>query len=154
MKFRDDLIVKDALPLFFENYHFKDGGGYNDAYFKIKIGNFYLPVPNIEARKQGAKLHDIHHILTEIEATWFGEVKIGVWELYIGCKKSWPAWLLNSGAVIIGFFLYQKAIKEGYQLAKQTQTNLYHLTIPYDELLKMTVGELRTIVFKNHTNTA
>ena len=37
----DNLIVKDALEVYFSKYHFKDGG-YQDKFFKIKIGHIRL----------------------------------------------------------------------------------------------------------------
>jgi len=58
-QYADDLKIKDALQFYFSQYHFKDGG-YNDKFFKIKLGPTFIPVPNIKARLDAVKFHDIH----------------------------------------------------------------------------------------------
>ncbi len=146
MKFDSSLKVKEALSLFFSHYHFKDGG-YNDKFFKIKIGKIFIPLPNISARVKVARLHDIHHVLTEYNADWKGEVEIGIWELRTGCGKYWVAWLLNSIAVCIGLILYSKSIKQAYRRALNSKTNIYHLNLSYEELIDMNIGELRNKIF-------
>ena len=103
--YEDQLLVKDALQIYFSHYHFKDGG-YKDKWFKIKIGPFFLPLPNIKDRVDAVKIHDIHHVITEYRADYKGEVQIGAWEIASGCGKYYIAWLLNFGSFVIGIFFF------------------------------------------------
>ena len=111
----NEIKIKDALQLYFVNYHFADGG-YNDRYFKIKIGPLLIPVPNTRSRLKAVKFHDIHHILTGYTALWKGEVEIGAWEISSGCGDLLIAWLLNFGSFGVGIFLYPKALFKAFMM--------------------------------------
>ncbi len=144
-EYADSLKIAAALPLYFSKYHFADGG-YNDAFFKIKIGPIFIPIPNIKSRVEAVKIHDIHHILTEYKANWKGEIQISAWEIASGCNTYWAAWLLNLASVIIGTFLFPAAMYHAFVAGRRAKTNLYQKALPYSSLLEMTVGELRQYV--------
>ena len=143
-KYPDTLIVKDALELYFAEYHFKDGG-YNLKWFKIKLGPIFIPMPNIKSRVDAVKIHDIHHLITEYNADWKGEVEIGAWEIATGCGKYWAAWLLNLGSLFIGMFLFPRALHKAFMRGRNCKTSLYY-NCNYPELLGKTLGELRSII--------
>ncbi|MCX6275703.1 MAG: hypothetical protein NTV09_10910 [Bacteroidetes bacterium] len=140
-KYPDTLIVKDALNIYFDEYHFKDGG-YNLKWFKIKLGPIFIPLPNIKSRVNAVKIHDIHHLLTEYNADWKGEVEIGAWEIATGCGKYWAAWLLNLGSLFIGMFLFPRALYKAFMRGRKCKSSLYYNS-NYPELLSKTIGELR-----------
>lgn len=141
--YSDSLKIKDALQIYFSQYHFKDGG-YKDRFFKIKLtGSFYIPVPNIKPRVNAVKIHDIHHLVTEYNANYKGEAEIGAWEIASGCGKYWVAWILNLGSFVIGMLFYQRPLLKAFLDGRHAKTNLYQGTIYNDELLNKTVGELR-----------
>ena len=142
LSYPNDIKIKDALPLYFEKYHFSDGG-YNDKYFKIKIGPLFIPMPNTKSRIKAVKFHDVHHLLTEYTAFWKGEVEIGAWEIASGCGKHWIAWLLNFGSFTIGLFLYPKALFEAFMAGRHVKSNLYQGYEYNETLLNKTIGELR-----------
>lgn len=142
-QYSDDLKVKDALQIYFLQYHFKDGG-YNDRFFKIKLtGSLYVPVPNIKSRVDAVKIHDIHHLVTGYTAKYKGEAEIGAWEIASGCGKYWVAWVLNLGSFIIGILFYQRPLFMAFMYGRHVKTNLYQGAVYNDELLNKTVGELR-----------
>jgi hypothetical protein len=141
-KYSSDLKIKDALQIYFANYHFTDGG-YNDKYFRIKIGPLFIPIPNTQARVDAVKFHDIHHILTEYTALWKGEVEIAAWELSSGCGKFYVAWALNSGSFALGLLLYPRALFKAFKKARTIKSNLYKGYTYGESLLNKTVGELR-----------
>jgi hypothetical protein len=143
MQFDDNIKVKDALQIYFAQYHFKDGG-YNDKYFKIKLGSFYIPLPNIKARLDAVKFHDLHHLVTEYTALYKGEAEIGAWEIAAGCGKYWAAWILNLGSVLIGLLFYQRPLLKAFLYGRNAKTSLYKTAIYNELLLNKTVGELRT----------
>ncbi|MFI5218611.1 MAG: hypothetical protein ACHQNT_03905 [Bacteroidia bacterium] len=141
--YSDTLKVKDALQIYFSQYHFKDGG-YNDRFFKIKLGSVYIPLPNIKARIDAVKIHDIHHLVTEYNANYKGEAEIGGWEIASGCGKYWVGWILNMGSFIIGMMFYQRPLLKAFLKGRLVKTNLCQGTVYNDELLNKTVGELRS----------
>jgi hypothetical protein len=142
IRYSDNLKVKDALQLYFSQYHFKDGG-YKLKWFKIKLGPVFIPLPNIKARVSAVKIHDIHHLVTEYEANYKGEAEIGAWEIASGCEKYSVAWMLNLGSFFIGVLFYPRHLLAAFLRGRRCSTNLYYET-QYDEaLLNKTVGELR-----------
>jgi hypothetical protein len=146
MKTYDDALkVKDALLLYFSRYHFENGG-YHLKWFKIKLGFLYIPMPNIKARIDAVKIHDIHHLVTEYEATLQGEAEIGGWEIGSGCEKYTVAWVLNFGSFFYGMIFFPRFLFRAFLRGRRTATNLY-FNIKYDEaLLNKTVGELRRTI--------
>ena len=133
--------VRAALEDYFSRYHFKDGG-YNDRWFHIKLGPVMIPLPNIPARVDAVKIHDLHHVITGYTALWKGEVEIAGWELGGGCGSYWVAWLLNAGSFVVGIFLYPRALFRAFKAGLAVRNNLYHGT-HYATLVNGTVGELR-----------
>lgn len=146
----DNLLLKDALQIYFSKYHFKNGG-YNDKYFKIKVGPFYFPFPNNKARIEAVKRHDVHHIVTGYKADWRGEIEIAGWELSSGCGKYFMAWYFNTGSFFIGLFLFPKALYHAFIEGKSCRNNFYD-SIEYDqEILNKILGEIRTQMFFEKT---
>lgn len=139
--FDENLLIKDALPLLFERYNIP-ANAYETPYFYIRVGPLSIPVPNIPARVKIARFHDIHHLLTGYPANWKGEAEIGIWELITGCRTSFIAWFLNSGAVMVGAILYPKAVFQAFKRGLHTRTNLYH-DFDYDSLLLLTIKEVK-----------
>ena len=139
--YADSLILKDALQIYFSKYHFPEGG-YSKKWFSIKLGPLHIPLPNIKSRVDAVKIHDIHHILTEYNADWKGEIEIGGWEIASGCEKYTMAWLLNLGSFFIGMFLYPRSLFKAFMSGRRCETNLYFKS-DYEKFSNATVGELR-----------
>jgi hypothetical protein len=140
--YENSVKVKDALPVYFSRYHFKDGG-YNLKWFKIKLGIIYIPLPNIKARVDAVKIHDIHHLITEYEANYKGEAEIGAWEIASGCGRYYAAWILNLGSFFIGMFLFPRFLFRAFLNGRTCAANLYYNTTYDENLLNKTIGELR-----------
>jgi hypothetical protein len=140
--YSDDLKVKDALQIYFKKYHFENGG-YDDKYFKIKLGPLLIPFPNTKARIRGVKVHDIHHLLTEYTAFWKGETEIGAWEIASGCGNMMVGWFLNFGSFSIGLFLFPRSVFKAFMMGRHIDNNLYHGYEYGPALLNRTIGELR-----------
>jgi len=142
--YNDNLKVREALQLYFSQYHFKNGG-YDLKWFKIKLGFIYIPLPNIKARVDAVKIHDIHHLITEYRADWRGEVEIAALEIATGCKKYSVAWLLNFGSFFIGLLIYPRYLLAAFLRGRKCATNLY-FQANYDKVLEKTLGELRNTI--------
>ncbi|MES2780918.1 MAG: hypothetical protein V4651_13585 [Bacteroidota bacterium] len=146
--FDDDQLLKDALKQFFAKYHFADGG-YELKWFKIKVGFVYIPLPNIPSRVAVAKIHDIHHVLNEYEATLKGESEIAGWEIASGCGTHFVAWFLNLGSFFYGLFFFPRAVFKAFMLGRQVRTNYYLTPFVYNELLQQKLGNVRTAIKTN-----
>jgi len=145
----DELSIRDALQIYFSKYHFQNGG-YHLKWFKIKVGKLFIPLPNIKARIDAVKIHDIHHLVTEYPATLKGEAEIGAWEIASGCGKYWVAWLLNFGSLVYGLVFFPKPVYKAFMNARKCRTNCYYDTEYNDTLLNKTLGEIRTMVDINY----
>lgn len=139
--FPDEMTIQEALKLLFEKSGIPENA-YTAKTFTIQIGSIGIPVPNIPARVKIAKLHDIHHILTGYEVNWKGEAEIGAWELATGCRSSFIAWYLNTGAMIVGLFMHPIAVIQAFIRGRNTKTNLYY-DFHYETILNKTVRELK-----------
>jgi hypothetical protein len=137
----DNMLIQDALSQMFARFNIP-ADAYTARSFTIRVGKIPIPVPNIPARVKIARYHDIHHIITGYPANWRGEAEIGAWEIATGCRTSFIAWFLNTGAVIVGMFMYPKAVIKAFRRGKNTRTNLYY-DFEYESLLLMTVKEVR-----------
>ena len=138
----ENLSVQTALGQFFKRFGFTEDA-YTAKWFALYIGKrpvVYLP--NIPSRVFVARFHDIHHVITGYPANWKGEAEIGAWELATGCRHYWVAWFLNAGAMLVGLFLWPKAVWRAFKRGWKTRTNLYH-RFDYNALMNETVGELR-----------
>ena len=132
-----------ALQEYFSRYNLGDGGYTNKTYALSVFGLFSIPVPNTKGHVAAVKLHDIHHILTNIDANLPGESEIGAWEIASGCGTYYIAWILNLGSFSYGIFLWPSKVMKAFMRGCSSK-NLYH-GISYDaNLLGQTVEELRT----------
>jgi hypothetical protein len=144
----DNILVKDALQNYFSQYHFKDGG-YTDKWFKIKAGPFFLPFPNIKARVDAVKIHDVNHLITGYKANYRGEAQIGGWELASGCGKYFMAWILNFGSFIIGMIAFPRALLTAFLSGRRQKMSLYRHFEYNSQLLNMPLGDLRRLLSNN-----
>lgn len=139
--YHEDMTIRDALARMFEEFGFKDDA-YTAKWFPIYVGKIPIYLPNIPSRARIARFHDIHHVITGYPANWRGEAEIGAWELATGCRSSWVAWFLNSGAVAVGLLLYPGAVWRAFQRGRNTRSNLY-FDYDYEPLLDETIKSLR-----------
>jgi hypothetical protein len=137
----DTMLLEEARDLYLAANGFRVED-YAAATFTIGILGLPLRFPNTEARKRVIPLHDLHHVLTGYGTDWMGEAEIGVWELRAGCN-TFIAYFLNGGGVIIGLFLSPRRVWRAFRAARGQRT-LYRDSVPYELLLQMSVGEVRT----------
>ena len=143
LDYSNNTTIEVALQEYFSRYNLGDGGYTNKTYDLSVFGLFSIPVPNTKGHVAAVKLHDIHHILTNIDANLPGESEIGAWEIASGCGTYYIAWILNLGSFSYGIFLWPSRVMKAFMSGCDSK-NLYHGT-PYDaKLLSQTVGELRT----------
>jgi len=139
------LLISNALTQFFEQYQLGADGGLSSNWVKLKIGKFFIPIPNTKERKRALIFHDIHHIVTGYASNWKGEVEIGAWEVASGCGDYMAAWVLDLGSLLIGLFLYPKLTYSAFIRGRRSN-NLYHYKYTQEQLMEMSVPELQNIL--------
>jgi hypothetical protein len=97
--------------------------------------------PNTRDRQRAIPLHDLHHVATGYGTDLVGEGEIGAWEIAAGCN-SLALYVLNGTVFLIGLVAHPirtvRAFRRGW-----SHRTLYRDPITYDELLVLTVAELR-----------
>lgn len=135
-----EATLRAARERYFEINHF-EGGGYEEAWVKMRAGPVPIWFPNTVARVKAVRFHDIHHVLTEYPTTWRGEAEIGAWEVSTGCAAHYQAWLLNLLAFAIGLAINPRGVYRAFMRGRRSR-NLYRTTFS-DELLARKVGDVR-----------
>lgn len=110
---------------------------YTERGFPVYVGRWPIRLPNPGL----LPLHDLHHVVTGFGTGLVGEAEISAYELRAGCR-SLMVFILCVGAIFFGMFLAPARIYRAWKGSRGART-LYHTAIPYDELLDMSVVELR-----------
>jgi hypothetical protein len=136
----DTLPLREARERYFAENGFR-AEDYTASTFKVGFFGFVLKFPNTPGRKRVIPFHDLHHVLTGFATDWIGEAEIGAWELRAGCT-TFEAYFLNGSGVVIGLFLSPQRVWRAFRAAKGHRT-LYRDGASYEQLLQMTVGDVR-----------
>ncbi len=138
----EEATIRQARAEYFRRAGFPSDGGYCERWVVLRIGR--VPIfafPNTDARRRSVRLHDIHHVLTGYDTSWTGESEIAAWELASGCRRHWVAWVLNAGAMVIGFVIAPRRTWRAFARGRRSG-NLYGGAFR-EALLDRTVGDLR-----------
>ena len=135
--------VRQARADYFRRAGFPPDGGDAQRRVVLRIGGVAVfAFPNTKTRRRSVKLHDIHHVLTGYDTSWTGESEIAAWELGSGCRRHWVAWVLNLGAMAIGFVIAPRRTWRAFIRGRHSG-NLYGSASFDESLLDRTVAELR-----------
>lgn len=92
--------MREARDRFFLANEFGADGGYDDAWAEAEFGPVLYRVPNLRARAEALRVHDLHHLVTGYATDWRGESEISAWELGSGWGRYPYAWII----AFFGFF--------------------------------------------------
>jgi hypothetical protein len=141
--------ISDKLNSFYQDYNLGDEGGNQLSYVIIEITSFFkVYIPNWDNRRKAVLRHDIHHLLTGYKSEILGEFEIAAWEIGSGCMNYFAAYLLNSGGLIAGIFLYPRPTFKAFILGCRT-TNLYQMSLSDDDMKSSTIEELKNKIGLN-----
>lgn len=115
------MTMRAARDHYFAVNHFGDDGGYSAAWVDFQLGPIPFPFPNTDARRRAVKVHDLHHILTDYDTNFLGEIEIAAWEVGAGCKDFVAAWVLNLGA-LSAFWLAPKRVFAAFVRGRRSHT--------------------------------
>lgn len=115
-----------------------DTASYAAPRFVLALGKLRVTLPNPGL----LPYHDLHHVLTGFGSDPIGEAEISVFELRGGGANGMVTGLCVAG-ILYGLVLAPRRVVRAWHRCASTRS-LYGGAIPYDALLAMTVGELRT----------
>ncbi|MFO0560529.1 MAG: hypothetical protein U0269_21115 [Polyangiales bacterium] len=131
--------MRAARDRYFAVNNFGADGGYNDKWTNFELGSMPFPFPNTAARVRALQYHDMHHILTDYNTDFVGELEISAWEVGAGCKDFAAAWILNL-AGIGAWIVAPRRVFAAWVRGRRSES-LYGL--PLDPLLESTVAQAR-----------
>lgn len=137
----DTTSVRDARDQLFSKLEYQGSGGYSKRWFRLKVGSFWVPLPNLPSRIRAVQLHDLHHLATGYGTHWIGEAEIGAWELASGCRGYWTARFLDLSAFGLGLVLSPRRVFRAFVRGRHS-SNLYAGRFE-ESLLGETMGDLR-----------
>ena len=140
-RFPDELTVRAARDVLFEDDNVPAGGGYEDRWAWVRVGPIPLAFPNSAARVRALRFHDIHHVVTGYECDWRGEAEIGAWEIASGCAEHAIAWILNAWVMAVGLVICPRRVLRAF-LQGRHSGNCYRESYS-DALLDTDLGTLR-----------
>lgn len=140
MQYSPESTLRKAREQYFEAAGFGEDS-YQARWIRFNLGPIPVALLNTQARVRAARLHDLHHVLTEYDTSLAGEAEIGAWELASGCGAHYAAWILNFQAMGIGVLMDLPRIREAFLRGCQ-QGNLYGGQFR-DEYLDKLVGDMR-----------
>jgi hypothetical protein len=115
---------------------------YRAPTFQIDLFGLTWTLPNPQTRQRVIPIHDIHHVITGYGTDLAGEAEQSAWELRGGIN-TWVLWLFKLSAITLGLFIAPRRVLRALRRARGQRT-LYREMPPYDALLQMRLGDLRS----------
>ncbi|MEQ6125245.1 hypothetical protein AAON49_13640 [Pseudotenacibaculum sp. MALMAid0570] len=141
------MIISNKLEYFYKENNLPEKGGENDRFFFINLKLFTLKLPNPKFRRKVIHIHDVQHVLYDCDTTWKGESFISGWEIATGMWKHLPIGLFSLSGMGVGVFLHPKEVYLGYKKGLEC-IGVIDLKIPKEQLINLSVSELKTIIQK------
>ncbi|MBL8677948.1 MAG: hypothetical protein JNK05_02185 [Myxococcales bacterium] len=140
--YQPTMTMREARDRYFALNHFGADGGYSATWVDFQLGPIPFPFPNTDSRRRAVKVHDLHHILTDYDTNFLGEIEIAAWEVGAGCKDFIAAWVLNLSA--LGAFLLAPSRVFAAFVRGRRSHSFYGEDV--DAVLERTVAEARTLM--------
>jgi ubiquinone biosynthesis protein Coq4 len=131
--------VHDALARYHAENGFR-GDAMNAETIQMRIRGRTIDLPNPRFQRHLLARHDLHHVLTGYATDLRGEAEMGAWELAAG-PGHWFVLVNNVGALLLGALAPVRTVKAFVR--GLACLSLYDDCAPYEELLAMSLSELR-----------
>jgi len=116
---------------------------YDDPWNEVSFLSFAFKLPNPPSRRRAIRFHDLHHVATGFGTDLIGEAEISAWELRRGVRGVGPyVSLLIVQLALLGLVIAPRRTLAAWR-ASNNRFSLFHEKKSYEELLTMSVGELR-----------
>lgn len=130
---RDEYLARNGFTI----------AGYTAETFQIDFLGRTWTLKNPRSRMRVVPLHDLHHVVTGFGTDLRGESEQSAWELRAGINSPF-LWLFKLSAIAIGLVLSPMRVIRSFRRAKGDHSLYVDASIAYDDVLAMTVGELRS----------
>jgi len=136
------LLLREGRRRFFAAQGFARDGGYDDPWAEASFGPVPYAIPNIRARAEALRVHDLHHVLTGYDADWRSESSISAWELGSGGGGPYAyAWFIALFGLWVGLWVSPATTWRAF-LRGRGSRNLYGQADP-SPWLERSVGDVR-----------
>jgi hypothetical protein len=118
---------------------------YEERWADFWLFGLRLKIPNLPSRRRLLRMHDLHHVATGFGTDLVGEAEVSVWELRRGYRGLglYCGFIVSLGAAL-GLLAPVRALAAWRAPgASPVRPSLYATERSYDELLTLSVGELR-----------
>lgn len=119
---------------------------YDDPWTEISFLGIGMKIPNTTNHKRAIRFHDLHHVATGFGTDLVGEWEISAFEVRRGLSHvGLYVALIVLGLTTMGFVAAPVRTLRAFRGGKKA-TPLWAMNVDYDQLLDMTVGELRALL--------
>ena len=110
----------------------------------VKLWKLTFRFPNTPRHRWALKRHDLHHVATGYGTDFRGEYEISAWEARLGLRHLglYVSSIVVTGA-LGGVVLCPRRALAAWRAGGRSRASLFTPAHEYDELLELTVGELR-----------
>ncbi len=146
----DDISLREARERYFRRAGFS-AETYVEPCLHLPVGKLVVRLPNLKARRDAVRVHDLNHILGGFGTDWLGEAMVGGFELGMGAGHYWIGWMLDASALTIGLVRAPRAVLGAFARGRAARASTFRV-IPdvsapaYDAVLDGTVGEFRALI--------
>lgn len=138
--------VEDGLLAHLERGGFKRED-YDAARTPVKLLGLTFSVPNPPKHRRAIMMHDLHHVATGYDTTLRGEGEISAWELRNGLRTiGWYAGMYVVGGTAMGYAVAPIRTWRARRAAATGRNFFAGTPVAYEQLLDMTIGELRALL--------
>lgn len=140
-----DWTVRRALDAYWAENGFS-AAGYTDKWTPVSFMGLNFGIPNTKSHQRALRLHDLHHVATGFGTDLVGEGEISALEVQRDLSKvgAYVAGIIAS-VVLTGFFISPRRMFAALRDTRGASC-LWALDVPYEELLDMTVADLRKML--------
>jgi hypothetical protein len=140
-----DWTVRRALAAYFAENGFSEAS-YVEAWTPVSFFGLRFAIPNTARHKEALRWHDLHHVATGFGTDLVGEGEISALEVRRGVLKTglYVAGIIV-GVACMGAVLSPLRMAAAFRDAK-TVRPLWTLDLRYEDVLEMSVAELRALL--------
>lgn len=138
--------VRDALDHYLAENGFTRAG-YDAPRTDASFLGVRFSVPNTPGHRVGIMLHDLHHVATGFGTDIVGEGEVSAWEVRGGLRglDAYVSSIVLAGTMA-GFVTAPQRMLRATRVLAGPRHSLFGMKVPYEKLLDLTVGELRTML--------
>ena len=129
---RDEYLSENGFTL----------ASYTAAWGDASFFGMKLQIPNTRARARAIAQHDLHHVATGFGTDFAGEGEISAWEIAAGLPESTYVAAIICLGFTLGMLVAPRRTVRAFAAGREARS-LFRDKVPYDDLLTMSVAELR-----------